>query len=568
VRRVDLTVAAPPPPQDTTPPAVVGTDPADGATNVPVDKIITVTFSENVQAGSAYDAIAVKDAAGMPVSVDKSISGAVLSLKPSQNLAYDTRYTVTVPAGAVKDLAGNALAQACTFSFTTRSAPPPVDTTPPTVVGTDPANGATGVPLDQIITVTFSEDVQRGAGFGQIVVKDLSGNPVDSDVSLSGKQLTIKPKASLAYGTTYTVVIPAGAVQDLAGNALAQDYTFTFTTRSAPTGGGGGGGGAPAPAPAPAKEEGAVAPGTGGTVSVPAVAKVEVPPAAVETPIKVTVEKLAPAQADPIVPAAMKDKLASDVVDIRVDVKVTFKSPIRITVHYSAAKVPSGMKPALYYYHEGRAKWLYLGGTVDPAAGTVTVEITHLTKFAVFAAPVVAFKDTAGHWAERQNVLDRLVGLGIVAGYPDGTFRPDNNVTRAEFAKMLVVALDLAPDAAAAAGFADAADIPAWAKGYVGAAVKAGLIRGYEDGTFRADRQITRAELAVMVARALKAAEKAGLGFKDAADIPSWAADGIAQAVARGIIKGYEDNTFRPANPATRAETAAMTLRLLSALGV
>ena len=309
-------------------------------------------------------------------------------------------------------------------------------------------------------------------------------------------------------------------------------------------------------------------PAAGGTVTLSGVARVEVPANAVDTTVKVTVEKLGATEVATVVPADLAGRLAGDVVDIRTDVRVALKAPLKVTLYYSPGKLPSGMKPAVYYYHEGRARWLYLGGIADAAAGTVTVEVTHLTKFAVFAAPVVAFKDTAGHWAERQNVLDRLVGLGIVSGYPDGTFRPDNNVTRAEFAKMLVVALDLAPDAAAAAGFADAADIPAWARGYVGAAVKAGLIRGYEDGTFRADRQITRAELAVMVARALKATEKAQLGFKDAADIPSWAAEGIARAVAQGIIKGYEDGTFRPENPATRAETAAMTLRLLGALGV
>ncbi|MGQ9533507.1 MAG: S-layer homology domain-containing protein, partial [Desulfotomaculales bacterium] len=285
----------------------------------------------------------------------------------------------------------------------------------PYVSTTDPADKATGVPVDKEIKVVFSKNVNAGSDFAKITLKDASGTAVEVTARIDGNALYIKPKVALAYGTTYTVVIPAGAVKDSSGYGLSGDYTFTFTTAEQPK-------------------------------------------------------------------------------------------------------------------------------------------------------PPVQFKDLSGHWAE--DVVLKLAARGVISGYPDGTFKPDNNVTRAEFAKMLAAALDLAPDAGAAAGFADTAAIPAWAKGYVGAAVRAGLIRGYEDNTFRADRQITRAELAVMVARALKATEKAQLGFKDATDIPSWAADGIAQAVAKGIIKGYEDNTFRPANPATRAETAAMTLRLLNALGV
>lgn len=176
------------------------------------------------------------------------------------------------------------------------------------------------------------------------------------------------------------------------------------------------------------------------------------------------------------------------------------------------------------------------------------------------------YKDVSpNRWSAK--AIETVTRAGLMTGYPDGTFRPDNNVTRAEFAKMLVVALDLPLDATTIADLADAIDIPAWAQGYIGAAVKIGLIKGYEGGTFRADRQMTRAEMAVMVARALKTTEKAQLEFRDAADIPSWAVDGIAQAVAGGIVKGYEDNTFRPGNPATRAEAAAMVLRLLEVVG-
>lgn len=104
---------------DTQAPAVTLTDPANGATAVAVAKTITVTFSENIQAGSAYANITVKNSRGRLIKIKKSISGNVLVLDPAKNLATSTTYTVTVPASAVKDAAGNAFASSYSFSFTT-----------------------------------------------------------------------------------------------------------------------------------------------------------------------------------------------------------------------------------------------------------------------------------------------------------------------------------------------------------------------------------------------------------------------------------------------------------------
>ncbi|MCL6635993.1 MAG: Ig-like domain-containing protein, partial [Peptococcaceae bacterium] len=105
--------------RDTTPPAVSSTDPADNASGVPVSKTITVTFSENIQPGDNYDSITLKDAYNNLFDIGKSISGGVLNLDPVGNLTGSTIFTVYIPAGAVKDLAGNALANSYGFTFTT-----------------------------------------------------------------------------------------------------------------------------------------------------------------------------------------------------------------------------------------------------------------------------------------------------------------------------------------------------------------------------------------------------------------------------------------------------------------
>lgn len=107
------------------------------------------------------------------------------------------------------------------------------------------------------------------------------------------------------------------------------------------------------------------------------------------------------------------------------------------------------------------------------------------------------FTDMRSHWAEQ--AVTEAARLGLVQGYEDGSFRPERKVTRGEAAVLLARALKL-PESRGEAGFADEQDIPAWARNGVTAAAALGLVHGYEDGSFRAGQPITRAELAVMLA--------------------------------------------------------------------
>ncbi|WP_027718814.1 Ig-like domain-containing protein, partial [Desulfovirgula thermocuniculi] len=215
--QVDLVVPAP---------EVETTDPASGATGVPADKTITVTFKGAVQQADNFAGIALKDASGKAVEIDKSISDRVLTIKPKAPLAGSTTYTVIIPAGAVKDAAaGIPLAKDFTFSFSTEQ-----DKTPPAVQKCEPADGAANVPVNATITVTFTEDVQEGPQYAGISLVDEQNNPVTLQKSISGRVLTLKPASDLAYYKRYTVTIPAGAVKDLAGNELAQPCVFSFTT--------------------------------------------------------------------------------------------------------------------------------------------------------------------------------------------------------------------------------------------------------------------------------------------------------------------------------------------------
>ncbi|MBB6672918.1 S-layer homology domain-containing protein [Cohnella nanjingensis] len=172
--------------------------------------------------------------------------------------------------------------------------------------------------------------------------------------------------------------------------------------------------------------------------------------------------------------------------------------------------------------------------------------------------------DIAGH--KREAEIAKAVSLGIVFGYPDGTFRPDGNVTRAEFASMLVRGLSPGEEGATLA-FKDKDQIGAWAVKAVRQAVKLGIIHGYEDGTFRPNANITHAEMISMVIRAsgLATDNAPQTGFSDDADIPKWAKPAVSKAEETGIVKtgDFPGGKFAPLAMSTRAEAASSLVRML-----
>ncbi|MGN7764260.1 polysaccharide lyase family 8 super-sandwich domain-containing protein [Paenibacillus sp. 22594] len=190
----------------------------------------------------------------------------------------------------------------------------------------------------------------------------------------------------------------------------------------------------------------------------------------------------------------------------------------------------------------------------DPQEGPDTPDVP---------VPGHAFGDIGGHWAEA-NILE-AAQKGIITGYPDGSFRPDRTVTRAEFAVMLANSLKLQNEEAVLS-FKDADRIGQWARTAVARAESLGLIQGDTNSNFRPDAALTRSEMAVMLARALNLISEArSAGFADDRDIPAWAAGAAAEMKKLGIMQGKGNNSFFPNNAATRAETVTVLLRMLAA---
>lgn len=172
-----------------------------------------------------------------------------------------------------------------------------------------------------------------------------------------------------------------------------------------------------------------------------------------------------------------------------------------------------------------------------------------LTTFGAVTVSAASFGDTQGHWAE--SVIDKWSDAGVVNGYSDGTFLPDNNITRAELAKVISTAKQFTTEAEI--NFSDVAP-DEWYVSDLKKCVAQGVIGGYEDGTFKPENEVTREEAAAMFQRAYQINSHGLIDFADSDQISTWATTAISSMVGTGIINGYEDNTFRPAASITRAE--------------
>jgi N-acetylneuraminic acid mutarotase len=228
---------------DITPPTVVQSSPPSGASGIGTSSVVWVRFSEAMDPATISAAtILLSDNLNNPVSgtvtysyvtPSQDVTFTDVTFTPAANLQVSTTYTATVTTG-VKDTAGNALATAYAWSFTTA---PAVDITPPTVISTSPANGATCVPTETNILAVFSEAVlSQTVNTDTFLLKDSLNNTIGGVAGGGYDGLTVFiPNSPLANTSSYTGILTTG-IADLAGNYLAADFTWAFTTQAEGTG--------------------------------------------------------------------------------------------------------------------------------------------------------------------------------------------------------------------------------------------------------------------------------------------------------------------------------------------
>lgn len=386
-----------------------------------------------------------------------------------------------------------------------------------------------------------------------------------------GASVTVTANANSGYSfvswTESGAQVSTNAAYTFTVGAADRTLVANFAASSTPSSGGDGGGGGSSSTPQPVNSttgSAMVYPSAGGKVSLGSEASVTIPAGAIkgseETKVEVTRTDSPPAS-----PSGFM--LLGQVFEFKVGGagSYNFNQPVTLTFTFDPSKLASGETPAVYYYDQTKGQWVNIGGTVS--GNTITVTVDHFTKYAVLfketappaQKPSAVLTDIAGHWAEKS--IRQLVSQGVITGYPDGGFKPDKTITRAEFAALLVKAFKI--ESKTGKEFKDTANH--WAKDFIAAAAASGIVNGYDAATFGPDDPITREQVAVMVIKAAKLASASGeTSFADSTDISPWAKGSVMSAVKAGIMEGYPDSTFKPRGNTTRAEAVTV---ILSSIG-
>ena len=171
----------------------------------------------------------------------------------------------------------------------------------------------------------------------------------------------------------------------------------------------------------------------------------------------------------------------------------------------------------------------------------------------------IGFSDSAGHWAK--NDIVAMAEHGFISGYDGGTFRPEARITRAEFVTILIRVLQDVQGVAVTGENTFSDTNGHWAQTGISTAVKLGVLGGYGDGRFGPDDFVTREQIAIMLINAAGVSGGEDTGFADDADISQWAREQVSAVAELGWIRGHADGTFRPQINATRAEVCVILLR-------
>lgn len=387
----------------------------------------------------------------------------------------------------------------------------------------------------------------------------------------------------LTPGTAYTFKVEAG---DAVGNWTADGPSTTVTTAAASTGGGGGGGLCPwRPRVTCAiidPSQGAVVRESGGAFML------EIPAGAVDAPpgrtVRVLVTSLTAEEAAGLWPATapLSVRPAGRAFEVRAEILATGREieglnpthPAVFRVSVSPGDTARGSEPEKLGFFQLRAdgSLSFAGGRL--VDGRLVAELKRFGRYAL-GAVAVTFSDLAGHWA--RDEVELMASKFVVQGFPEGGFGPDAGVTRAQFASMLARAMGLT----AGQGPGTFADVRPgdWFHPEVTAALRAGIVKGFGDGTFRPNDPVTREQAAAMLVRALSTRGKAGAvltpdearrllaAFVDARAVSAWAVEELALAVREGIVRGQATDdggtgaAVVPQAGATRAEAAVMIAR-------
>ncbi|MBK9255045.1 MAG: Ig-like domain-containing protein [Saprospiraceae bacterium] len=205
-------------------PLVISTDPANNATNVPLNKTVTATFNVNMDPTTINNSTFTLRNGATLIAGAVSYAGTTASFNPTENLVSGVTYTATI-SNTVKSLTGTQMADSYTWTFSTGAL------LAPTVISTDPANNATNVSLNKTITATFSVPMDPSTINNSTFTLFRGTTPIAGTVTYTGTTASFDPTVNMVPGETYTATITTG-VKNTAGTSMTNNYIWTFSTEA------------------------------------------------------------------------------------------------------------------------------------------------------------------------------------------------------------------------------------------------------------------------------------------------------------------------------------------------
>ncbi|MBO8159874.1 S-layer homology domain-containing protein [Thermosyntropha sp.] len=289
---------------------------------------------------------------------------------------------------------------------------------------------------------------------------------------------------------------------------------------------------------------------------------IRIPKKALNSPVEVSITELKPSAH----PQKLGIKILSGVYEFEPS-GLNFAASAVISIRLPIEKELDLNRITPAFYDEEKNKWQDLPGIIDAEEGLVLFKVEHFTKFAVIEKmPVKTFADVDETFSWAKDEIEVLAGMGIIKGTDEKSFEPGRNITRAEMVQLLS---SIDADKSYGKPVAEFSDVKIgdWYYEAVQNAYWKGIVKGYPDNTFRPGQDITRLEAAVMLYNYLGLDEEQLAGssavWKDEMNIPLWGREKAKKVYQIGIIKGYEDETFRGDKPLTRAEAAVIVYRIL-----
>lgn len=498
----------------------------------------------------------LKSGSKVPVKFAYDPAARKVTMEPNSVLDYDTVYTVGI-SEAVKDIIGQSIPQGSrTWTFTTEAKPSTGGGGGGGSISQSPGNTSTPAPVSLDSAVTA--EVKLNADGTKTVEAKLSEAEFTKifDTNKDAKEFVVEIKDSVENKLS---TVPANVFAKLAESGASLVLKTNSATLSIP----------------------------GGALKIADLAR-QLGVEAGKVEIKVSVKEVKQAEADKVKAAKEKGMTpVSKVLEFTMEAAANGKS-VKIDsfggklvkgefpfTPQEVAGVKNKAKLNVYKFNEATGKWQYSRSKVDAANNKVIFYTGTFSNYTIMEYDKT-FADLAGHWARPD--IELAASKYVVFGKTADNFKPADNVTRAEFAAMLVRALGLNQVKPAEGKFSDV-KANAWYYADVETAAEAGLVNGISKGIFAPGKTISREEMSAMVVRALKAAgqeitlaageqDKLLAAFGDKQKIAGWALKDAVAALKAGIVQGLTKDSFAPTAKANRAQSAVMLKRMMEKAGL